>query len=372
MAPFFTPGVIFASGDQVTAAKLNNLVANATPLDFNRTHFDSSTRVLTAAASETNGALAGELYFDTANARLAYHNGSRFLRVAPFMEHEFTVNSVASVGDVLIQDTGTGNQLVTTTTAGSMLAVGVLGAAVSSAPTTARVATSGVVTVNCDGTAVSIGDYLTTSTTAGRATSGGAGLVDGAFARALTSKSSGVGTVTALLMAPQQIETISTTETEETYLNFSTTGTATDNTWFDVPDATSATFGTDGSEAMNVDFTTTVDDQLVHFELQNFTINTSSGSVPDGFRVLLDDTAVLTVNADGSFTVGSAAGATGPVRWVSTTRIDVVHLTTSMVVPTAGAHAVRLQLLPRASGSITVTSLGTNTASLAVRFETIV
>jgi hypothetical protein len=200
--PFFTPGTTFQPGGQVTAATLNALVGDAIPQDFNRDHFASGSKIVTVSVSEPTASAAGELWYDTSSLKLKYHNGSQYIAVAPAQEFLLTGQNNCAVGDVAILDESNGSSFITAGGAqGNANAVGVVKSAVANFPETASVQMSGVSTVNCDSTAVTIGDYLVTSgVTSGTATASGT-VVDGVFARALTGKGTGLGTVEALLFS---------------------------------------------------------------------------------------------------------------------------------------------------------------------------
>lgn len=370
---FFTPGVTFAAGDQVTATKLNNLVANAVPMSFNRTHFDASTRVISVAASETNGALSGELFYSTLSSYLAYHNGSRFLRIAPLQEQEFTVASVASAGDVLIMDTSADQQLQTTATDDSPEVVGVLGEAVSTSPSSARVATSGIVTVNCSDAAVSRGDYMTTSSESAGKAKGSSTPVDETFGRALTAKATGSGSVVVLLNPLVNTNIVTYEKTTASYAtSTSTAALLSADVWYDVPNAAvGASVTTNGNSAMDIDFTTTVENALVSFKIENLRLTETGTGDFKGIRFLLDGTAFQTFESDGTgLLLPSAAGeqeVIGPVSIAAITggdhRITVPEWNGLVEVPTTGAHTIRVQFLAGNSTNYTMSN-GGQTATL--------
>lgn len=371
---FFTPGVTFAAGDQVTATKLNNLVANAVPMSFNRTHFDASTRVISVAASETNGALSGELFYSTLSSYLAYHNGSRFLRIAPLQEQEFTVASVASAGDVLIMDTSADQQLQTTATDDSPEVVGVLGEAVSTSPSSARVATSGIVTVNCSDAAVSRGDYMTTSSESAGKAKGSSTPVDETFGRALTAKATGSGSVVVLLNPLVNTNIVTYEKTTASYAtSTSTAALLSADVWYDVPNAAvGASVTTNGNSAMDIDFTTTVENALVSFKIENLRLTETGAGDFKGFRFMLDGTVFQTFAAEegSANTLPSADGeqeVIGPVAINQLTagghRMILPEWTTLVEVPTTGAHTIRVQFLAGNSTNYTMSN-GGQTATL--------
>jgi hypothetical protein len=107
--------------------------------------------------------------------------------------------SSVSAGTVVIADTGNNSAFDTTTTANSEDVLGVARETIAN-DAAGRVAVFGVASVLVQGN-VARGDFLATSTTAGRAKSVGSSKTAGAFAVALTAYAGGgAGTVTALVL----------------------------------------------------------------------------------------------------------------------------------------------------------------------------
>jgi len=107
---------------------------------------------------------------------------------------------VPAIGNVVVQDLAVNANYGTTTTLADPHVLGVEQSTVAGSAVGA-IATEGMVNVNCDATAITRGDYLITSTTAGLCTTNGTtppppGALLG---RAITSKGAGVGTVDVLL-----------------------------------------------------------------------------------------------------------------------------------------------------------------------------
>jgi len=107
---------------------------------------------------------------------------------------------VPAIGNVVVQDLAVNANYGTTTTLADPHVLGVEQSTVAGSAVGA-IATEGMVTVNCDATAITRGDYLITSTTAGLCTTNGTtppppGALLG---RAITSKGAGAGTVDVLL-----------------------------------------------------------------------------------------------------------------------------------------------------------------------------
>lgn len=382
----FTTGNSWSPGDEVTAAKLNLMISGMTVSDLNRSEVSATTRVVTTGTSAPSTPSEGELWWDTTNDILHVYTGTKWQSISRQFSVVLTCQTNANAGDVVILDTGNASSVDTTTTATSTGVVGVLAEAVTGAPASGCVIVSGLATVNVTGT-TAIGDYLFTSTTAGQADPS-ATYAEGAFARALTADSGGA--VTAILFGPITPKVINASATTETYATFTNTGaTVADGTWYDFPDAANgATISTDGSSAIDVDFTTTVDNQLAIFRLSNFMFDTTGvGGAPstdlifDGFRVLLDGTAIATydwtINSEYEAVAKPSSTSTvdfanlGPISFSYTSSgvnsINVPYLEVTTIVPTAGAHAIRLQW--KSGRAVTSDFSGNNnsqTASLSV------
>lgn len=105
-------------------------------------------------------------------------------------------------GDAVILDNANERAFKTTTTPGSFAALGIAKETIASDALGALATTSGeVAIVNCDSTAVSIGDYLKTSATSKLATSNGKVMTPNCFAKALSAKASGsTGTVYCMIL----------------------------------------------------------------------------------------------------------------------------------------------------------------------------
>jgi|GEM_PF-4102603 len=117
------------------------------------------------------------------------------------VEPDLTNRSGGAVeeGDVVIADPNNDNSFKTTTTASDEGVIGVVRESLANLET-GRIAMAGIVVVKVQGN-VTRGNFLVTSTTAGRAADGGTLRASATFARALTSYSGGgAGTVYALLL----------------------------------------------------------------------------------------------------------------------------------------------------------------------------
>lgn len=369
-----TPGYTFADGEQVTATKLNTLVSGATPLNLNRTHMEAGSQVVTAGPSEPSSPEAGELHFDT-NATgliLKVYTGTEWLSVSTRQEIPLTCQAVGSAGDVVVLDSGNATSVTLTTTANHQRVVGVLGAAVASAPSTARVVRSGLVTLNCTTAAVAIGDELATSTTSGKAAATTAG---GGFAIALTSKGAGsAGTVTALLRGGSRTPNIYSAS----YATYTMTAASlTDPNFYFVPGSAlgSGVLATSGT-AMKVDVVTTRANQPVTVTLSGFRMTTGSGTAQriDAFRLTLaDETVLATGETKGSPFLPSAAAS-----WELIGNNTIIYVTAAqaawglavplasftVVVPTAGSHSICLQFRADCTGTVAYTTTSASTATM--------
>ena len=131
---------------------------------------------------------------------------NEFLLVAHNTDGTLTPNSVSLTNksggavaqyDVVIVGTATDNSFITTTTAGNVNVIGVAQEAIADNASGDVLPPSALTTVNIKaGVTIVRGDYLITSTVAGKADRSAA-YTDGAFARALTA---GTGTVSAILI----------------------------------------------------------------------------------------------------------------------------------------------------------------------------
>ncbi len=186
-----TRGKTFGATEQVTNTKLHQLVDNATITGITSDDISGgSGQLVIIQGSAPSSPSAGWLWYDTTNGVLRLYNGADWIPVAH--GHIFTNKSGSSVaaGDVVIFDSANANSIKTTTTANSSDAYGVV--IVGGADNTSVIViTEGYVpTVNVTG-ATSIGDFLFTSTTAGKADPSPT-FGKGAFARAHTSGSTTV------------------------------------------------------------------------------------------------------------------------------------------------------------------------------------
>lgn len=111
-----------------------------------------------------------------------------------------TDNAIAA-GDVVIFDTSGNEKFKTTTVPLDLRVCGVAAEAIEGgAAGKLKTVPGDVVTVNCTSPAIAIGQFLSTSTTAGKAQGAGFFRTMGVFAIALTSKVVGAGTVQAMLI----------------------------------------------------------------------------------------------------------------------------------------------------------------------------
>lgn len=384
MTASLTTGYTFSTGDEVTAVRLNNLVNAATIADIARSDLSSVTKVITTGTSSPTSPSTGELWYDTTNGVLNVYNGTKWNGLYPYQSNTLTAQSALNAGDVVVIDTGNANSVDSTTSAASTEVVGVAVESVAGPPVSCVIATSGIVDVNVTGT-TAVGDYLYTSTTAGQADPS-ATLGAGAFARALTADSGGA--CTAVLVTPPANTALAGSTTSSTFATHTyTNATVTDATWYDfAAGANGATITTDGSSGMELDFTTTVANQAVLLSVKNLVfqttgIGTGTALMMDGFRVVVDGTAIVTFSFGqyADYETNNVPGAAGeqailgPVTFyygtnAATNGIIVPYFEFSLVVTTAGAHTFRPQFL---SGRALTTDFSGNnnsqTATLAAR-----
>jgi hypothetical protein len=106
-----------------------------------------------------------------------------------------------AAGDVVVFDTTNDSAFTTTAYQQDIRVMGVVKESINNNAAGAVYTGAGIVcTINCDAAAIARGQFLVSSTTAGKATAGSYYREAAVFAIALTAKSAGVGTVTAMLV----------------------------------------------------------------------------------------------------------------------------------------------------------------------------
>jgi hypothetical protein len=106
-----------------------------------------------------------------------------------------------AAGDVVVFDTANDSAFTTSAYQQDIRVMGVVKESIINNASGPVYTGAGIVcTINCDAAAVARGQFLITSTTAGKATAGSYYRETAVFAIALTAKSAGVGTVTAMLV----------------------------------------------------------------------------------------------------------------------------------------------------------------------------
>lgn len=170
-------GTTFVSGGEVTAAKLNDMVDNATITDITATDLASNNAMVTIGTAPANK--AGNLYFDNGsnstfgakNGELLVYSGGMFHSAAENVETVMTFLSTESpvVGSVMTLDTTTNDQVKLSSVANDTSVVGVVA---ETSSTKARVVRTGYAKVKCNAslTDSNRGNYLVSSGTAGEAT----------------------------------------------------------------------------------------------------------------------------------------------------------------------------------------------------------
>lgn len=164
------PGKVFQANEEVTAAKLAQLVSAAVISQIGRGDLADNFYGITAASSEPSGMEEGELWWDTTLDLLMVHNGSQVLPLSQPQESLIEYRSGLTTvipGDIVIVNAAVDNTVITTATSFVPLFAGVVRATCGSTQT-ARIARIGHLGVNFTGTG-SRGEYAYTSDTAGKA-----------------------------------------------------------------------------------------------------------------------------------------------------------------------------------------------------------
>lgn len=201
MAGGVTRGLTFQATETVTNTKLHSLVDDATLSNVDQDDMDATSSVVTTSASALSTPQTGEVRYDTSTSPniVRAYDGTNEVPVTEIDVVLLTNKSggALAVGDVVVLDTTADDSFTTTTTAGDDKVLGVLLDAPAD-DALGLVAVGGRVVTLKVADATSRGDYLKTSTTAGKATSVSS-RAKGVFARAL-STTAGDGTVSALLL----------------------------------------------------------------------------------------------------------------------------------------------------------------------------
>lgn len=369
---FFQGGTTYAPSGQVTAANLNALINAAIPLNHNRDHFATDSKIVTVASGIMANATTGELQWDTNDGILyVYVTPSQRVGIAPQSLRVFTAQSSVSVGDVVVLDTVNTSSVKTTTNAAGLEEV--IGVSRSNATTgqsvLVQVADAGL--VNCTTGAVAIGAYLAKSTTAGKAeaTTSGNG-----FAIALSSKDGGSeGQITALLgqKTPGRFAASFAAYTM-------TSASLTNGTWYDVPSsAVGSSITTDGTSRMKVTVYTSRADQPVTLTIQDFKM--VSGTVANiftGIRIVLNTSTVVFGGTTDGTTSDVTPNATGEKEYIgmgtviyqkaSSYEMATKSFSVTFTIPTAGTNTVGLQFLGRPDTTASYTTTNPTTATIAV------
>lgn len=169
----------------------------------------SSARVVTLRSGAGNILLkdGANITLDPTQSTMLRYNGTNWTPYGGSSGQETNnltnrSGSTRAAGDVVIFDTTNATSYTTTTIASDLRVCGVVKSSTANAAAGPLYNGAGqVVTVNVDTAAVAIGQFLVSSTTAGRATAGSYYREPAVFAVALSSKSAGSnGTVSAMLI----------------------------------------------------------------------------------------------------------------------------------------------------------------------------
>lgn len=193
----------FVAGDTVTATKLNDLIDQGDAYDINREDMDTNSRIVTVSESQPVDQAEGELRYTATEKRLLVNIGdSNEVGVDGEMILAYAANGLDSAvaGDVVIIDTAAGSTCTRTTTEAHEKVAGVI---MNPTDVTdgsdARVARTGLRTVNMASAAGwQTGWWLYTSTEAGKATAS-ANMAPGAFGIVVSSGTGTGGSVLALV-----------------------------------------------------------------------------------------------------------------------------------------------------------------------------
>jgi hypothetical protein len=210
-----TRGITFQSDEEVTAAKMHQGIESATVTGIIRSDMDvNDTAVIINPTAPTAGPapVAGHVWYDTTDSILRVYDGSKWKAVSRGGTFTNRSGITLSSGAVVVLDTGNAESVTTTTTADDTDVVGVVIVGGDDLSDVIVITEGFVPDIDVTGS-TSIGDYLTTSTTAAESdsvTSAGSGT----YARALSTSATSVqGTIGGAIMTTVASgATISTTD----------------------------------------------------------------------------------------------------------------------------------------------------------------
>ena len=166
-----TRGITLGADDEVTDVKMESGIESATVADIARADLsqtDTSVFISTVAPIANPVPIAGHLWYDTTNAILRMYDGTLWQPVSRGYIYTNKSGVTLTTGEVVVIDTGNASSVTRTTTLNDLDVFGVvLDGAVDDADVI--VITEGFVPVLDVTGSTAIGDYLTTSTTAGKA-----------------------------------------------------------------------------------------------------------------------------------------------------------------------------------------------------------
>lgn len=171
-------GKTFGATEEVTNAKLHQLVDSATISGIAQTDFAANIGVVSVATSAPSD--TDQLWLDTSVSPyiLKHYDGNAWVPSAEYGSYTNNTGATTSVGQVVIIDTATANNVKFTSTAGDKLFRGIVAEAIADGSTVDVIA-RGVVTPLLE-TSASAGCFLRTSTATGKAEPVAAG-TDGVF-----------------------------------------------------------------------------------------------------------------------------------------------------------------------------------------------
>src|SRR3990167_2484646 len=199
MAATLSRGKTFTASEQVTAAKLHQLIDSGTIANIDRTNFDTVTRPITQSSSAPTSPITGELWWDTGSSCVRVYNGTNWVgcQNIALLTNKSGGGHVA--GDTCIVNTGTASAVSNTTTLGyATTPICVAAATIADNATGIYFVGAGYVPTLAVEDATAIGDYPRHSTTSKKAISD-TNRFKGTFAVALTT-TAGAGTVSAIMI----------------------------------------------------------------------------------------------------------------------------------------------------------------------------
>lgn len=199
MAAVITRGYTWTTNGVVTNTTLHQLVDNATISGIDQSNLDTGLfSGITISATAPVSPFTGQLWFDSTVGILKYYSGAAFIAVGKGSSFTNKSGGSLTTGDVVIIDTTTDQSITTTTSANNPLAIGVVLDPTLANNAVGTVQTEGVTPAITVTGSTTRGQYLSTGTTAKKATPSSSPNI-GTFAISLSASST---TVIAHLTKP--------------------------------------------------------------------------------------------------------------------------------------------------------------------------